>query len=153
MLGSGDGGLESGLLSAAARHPGKIGVITGYDEALAHLMQAGGDAILIPSRFEPCGLTQLYGLHYGCVPVVARTGGLADTVVDANDAALAANAATGILHQPGSGDAFKAAIDRAIELYGQPGLWRDMQKRGMRTDVSWDRSSALYADIYERLVG
>ena len=153
VLGSGDGGLESGLLSAAARHPGKIGVITGYDEPLAHLMQAGGDAILIPSRFEPCGLTQLYGLRYGCVPVVARTGGLADTIVYANDAALTANAATGILHQPGSGDAFKAAIDRAIELYGQPGLWRDMQKRGMRTDVSWDRSSGLYADIYERLVG
>ena len=92
--------LEGALLAAAARHRGRVGVVIGYDEALSHLMQGGCDAILIPSRFEPCGLTQLYGLRYGCVPVVARTGGLADTVIDANEAAVAAGVATGFQFAP-----------------------------------------------------
>ncbi|RUU49263.1 glycosyltransferase, partial [Mesorhizobium sp. M2C.T.Ca.TU.009.01.2.1] len=83
ILGSGDAGLEGTLLAAAARHRGRVGVVVGYDEGLSHVMQGGCDAIVIPSRFEPCGLTQLYGLRYGCVPVVARTGGLADTIIDA----------------------------------------------------------------------
>ena len=105
VLGSGDSALEGALLAGAARHRGKVGVVIGYDETLSHLMQAGCDGIIIPSRFEPCGLTQLYGLRYGCVPIVARTGGLADTVIDANEAALAAGVATGFqfdLAQPGS---------------------------------------------------
>ena len=85
----------------AARHRGRVGVVIGYDEALSHLMQGGCDAILIPSRFEPCGLTQLYGLRYGCVPIVARTGGLADTVIDANEAALSAGVATGFQFDAG----------------------------------------------------
>ncbi|MDF7762228.1 starch synthase, partial [Kosakonia cowanii] len=80
LLGSGDAHLEAAFLAAAARYPGRIGVQIGYDEPLSHLLQGGADAILIPSRFEPCGLTQLYGLAYGCVPIVAHTGGLADTV-------------------------------------------------------------------------
>ena len=88
MLGSGDPGLETTFRALAAEFPGRVGIVIGYDEPLAHLMQGGGDAILIPSRFEPCGLTQLYGLRYGCVPIVARVGGLADTVIDANIAAL-----------------------------------------------------------------
>ncbi|TIT48933.1 MAG: glycogen synthase GlgA, partial [Mesorhizobium sp.] len=95
ILGSGDAGLEGALLAAAARHRGRIGVVIGYDEGLSHTMQGGCDAIVIPSRFEPCGLTQLYGLRYGCVPVVARTGGLADTIIDANEAAVSAGVATG----------------------------------------------------------
>ena len=101
VLGSGDPALEGTLPRRSPReHPGRVGVVIGYDEPLAHLMQGGGDAILIPSRFEPCGLTQLYGLRYGCVPVVARTGGLADTVIDANDAALNAGVATGFQFTP-----------------------------------------------------
>ncbi len=101
VLGSGDAGLEATFLTLAAQHPGRVGVVIGYDEPLSHTMQGGGDAILIPSRFEPCGLTQLYGLRYGCVPIVAHTGGLADTVIDANLAALNAGAATGFQFTPG----------------------------------------------------
>lgn len=152
VLGTGDKALEGALLAAAARHRGRIGVITNYDENLAHLIQSGADAILIPSRFEPCGLTQLYGLRYGTVPIAARTGGLADTIIDANDAALGAGVATGILHDPGSGDALKAAISRAIDLFGSPARWQTVQKQGMRADFSWAHSSALYADLYRSLV-
>jgi starch synthase len=152
VLGSGDGAFENRLLAAADRHRGQIGVVTGYDEALAHLIQAGSDAILIPSRFEPCGLTQLYGLRYGNVPIVARTGGLADTLIDANEAAVAAGVATGIVHEPGSGDALKAAIARAFALYAERSAWQAMQKAGMTADFSWNRSSRRYAELYRSLL-
>jgi starch synthase len=152
VLGSGDSAFEGALLAAAHRHRGLIGVVTGYDEALAHLIQAGADAILIPSRFEPCGLTQLYGLRYGTVPVAARTGGLADTIIDANEAALTSGCATGILHPPASGEALKAAVSRAITLYGTPGVWAAMRKQGMRADYGWGRSSARYAALYRSLL-
>ena len=92
--------IENAVFEASIRHPGRIGGIIGYDEELSHLLQAGADTILVPSRFEPCGLTQLYGLRYGCVPVVARTGGLNDTVIDANAAALQAQVATGFQFAP-----------------------------------------------------
>jgi starch synthase len=152
VLGSGDSAFEGALLAAAARHRGLIGVVTGYDEPLAHLIQAGADAILIPSRFEPCGLTQLYGLRYGTVPVAARTGGLADTIIDANEAALASGVATGILHPTGSGDALKAAISRAVALFREPGVWQVIRKQGMRADYGWTRGSARYAALYRSLV-
>lgn len=152
ILGSGDHALESSLLAAAARHKGRIGMVVGYDEPLSHLMQAGSDAILIPSRFEPCGLTQLYGLRYGCVPVVARTGGLADTIIDANEAALAAHAATGIKFAPGSADALRSAIRRTVRLHTSVKIWGQLQKQGMKCDVSWGRSAERYAELYQRLV-
>ncbi|ATE65095.1 glycogen synthase GlgA [Rhizorhabdus dicambivorans] len=151
VLGSGDAAFEGALIGAAARHRGQVGVVTGYDEPLAHLMQAGCDAILIPSRFEPCGLTQLYGLRYGTIPVAARTGGLADTIIDANDAALSAGCATGILHPPASGEALKAAISRAIALHSSPDLWQAMRRQGMRGDYGWGRGSARYAALYRSL--
>eukprot|EP01037_Dinobryon_pediforme_P003616 gene3616-3663_t len=110
LLGSGDKALEAGFVAAASRHPGRIGVRIGYDEALSHQLQGGGDAILVPSQFEPCGLTQLYGLAYGCVPVVSRTGGLADTVVDANPAALAAGAATGVQFNAVTHEALRSSV-------------------------------------------
>ena len=115
-------------------------------------MQAGSDAILIPSRFEPCGLTQLYGLRYGCVPVVARTGGLADTIIDANEAAIAAQAATGIKFVPGSADALRSAIRRATRLHRSAKIWSQLQKQGMKSDVSWGKSAERYAELYQRLV-
>jgi starch synthase len=152
LLGSGDAGIVSGLQAAAARHPGRMGVRFGYDEALSHLMQAGGDAILVPSRFEPCGLTQLYGLAYGCVPVVARTGGLADTVIDANLAALSAGVTTGIQFSGVTYPALAAAISRAVALYHQPDVWRAIQRSGMKADFSWNNSGKAYADLYQSLV-
>ena len=153
VLGSGDAGLEGALQAAAARHPGKVGMVVGYDESLSHLIQGGADAILIPSRFEPCGLTQLYGLRYGCVPVVSRVGGLADTVIDANEAALEAGVATGLQFSPVNSDAFGDAIHRAITLYGHEEVWKKMQRRGMKSNVSWDLSAQRYADVYAALLG
>jgi starch synthase len=152
MLGSGDAAIEDGFRAAAARHPGRVGVRIGYDEALSHRMQGGGDAILVPSRFEPCGLTQLYGLAYGCVPVVARTGGLSDTVIDANPAALGAGVATGIQFNGVHYHALSAAISRAVALYHQPAAWRAMQRNGMKADFSWGASGKAYADLYAQLV-
>jgi starch synthase len=152
LLGSGDKALEAGFAAAAARHPGRIGVRIGYDEACSHRLQGGGDAILVPSRFEPCGLTQLYGLAYGCVPVVARTGGLADTVIDANLAALATGAATGVHMAAVTGEALAEAIERTVALHRDPATWQAIQRAGMKCDFSWGRSGKAYADLYASLV-
>lgn len=148
VLGSGERGFEAGFAAAAAAHPGRVGLVTGYDEPLSHLMQGGGDAILVPSRFEPCGLTQLYGLRYGAVPVVARTGGLADTVIDANPAALAVGAATGFQHDPGEAAALADAIGRACGAFADRAQWAAIRDAGMRQPVGWDRSAAAYAALY-----
>ncbi|HEY8594057.1 MAG TPA: glycogen synthase GlgA [Devosiaceae bacterium] len=153
VLGTGEADLEQGLLAAQERHRGKVGVILGYDEGLSHLVQGGADAILIPSRFEPCGLTQLYGLRYGCVPVVAHTGGLADTVIDANEAAVAAGVATGVQFSPITGPALSDALRRTVKLYHDQKVWRRLQRCGMKSDVSWDASASRYADLYRGLLG
>ena len=115
-------------------------------------MQAGADAILIPSRFEPCGLTQLYGLRYGCIPVVARTGGLADTVIDANEAALAARVATGFQFTPITTEGLRQALRRVFKAYREPKVWARLQNQGMKSDVSWERSAERYADLYSSLL-
>ncbi len=153
VLGSGDPAIENGFAGAALRHPGKVGVQIGYDEALSHLIQGGSDAILIPSRFEPCGLTQLYGLRYGCIPVVSRVGGLADTVIDANEAAVEAGVATGVVFSPATEEALGEAIRRTIALYARPKVWHKMQRRGMKSDVSWELSAEKYAGLYGKLLG
>ena len=133
LLGTGEPALEARFRAAAARHHGKIGVAIGYDENLSHLLQGGADAILIPSRFEPCGLTQLYGLAYGCVPVAMRTGGLGDTIIDANEAALASGVATGILFDGvTAAKVWPRPCSRTMALYAQPDVWRRMQQQGMR---------------------
>src|SRR5581483_8822084 len=152
LLGTGEQALEARFRAAASRHHGKIGVAIGYDENLSHLLQGGADAILIPSRFEPCGLTQLYGLAYGCVPVAMRTGGLGDTIIDANEAAVASGVATGVLFDDLSADPLEQALRRAIALYAQPDVWRRMQQQGMAADFSWRRSGARYANLYNSLV-
>lgn len=152
VLGSGERDLEAGFTAAAAAYRGHVGVVTGYDEPLSHLCQGGGDAILIPSRFEPCGLTQLYGLRYGTLPVAARTGGLGDTVIDATPMAVRSKAATGVLHAPDSADALARAIDRACDLFADRSVWRQMRRTAMKQDVSWDASAADYAGLYREMV-
>jgi starch synthase len=153
VLGSGDAEIENGFAGAVMRHPGKVGFTRGYDEPLSHLIQGGADVMLVPSRFEPCGLTQLYGLRYGCVPLVSRVGGLADTVIDANEAAIEAGVATGIVFAPAEQWAFRDALMRAVRLYERPRVWRKMQRRGMKSDVSWDASAEKYAKLYKKLLG
>jgi len=153
LLGSGDTALEGAFLAAAEAHRGRVGVRIGFDEALSHRMFGGADAILIPSRFEPCGLTQLYGLRYGCVPVVARVGGLADTVIDANAAAVEAGVATGIQFGPVTVAALEGAIARAASLFADRAAWAAMQRAGMRADLSWRRRAAAYAAVFRAAIG
>jgi len=152
VLGTGEPGLEAGFRAAAAAHPGQVGALITYDEPIAHQIQAGADALIVPSRFEPCGLTQLCALRYGAVPVVARVGGLADTVIDATPMSLASGAATGVQFAPVEVQMLENAIRRTLDLYRAPQAWRRLQENGMRTDVSWARSAALYAELYAGLI-
>ncbi len=152
VIGTGDPDLEAAFRAAATTHPGRVGVIIGYDERIAHLMQAGADSILVPSRFEPCGLTQLYALRYGSPPVVARTGGLADTVIDANEAAIAAGAGTGFQFAPVEAGPLADALDRACDAFAKPALWGALMRRAMRHPVGWEVSAARYAALYARMV-
>ena len=152
VLGSGDADLETGFQAAASDNPGRVGVVIGYDEPLSHLMQAGADSILVPSRFEPCGLTQLYGLRYGTLPLVARTGGLADTVIDANEAALQAGVATGFQFSPIAAAPLADAIDRACDAFADKKLWAAMVRRAMRHPVGWETSAAAYAKTYAEMI-
>jgi starch synthase len=148
VLGAGERALEEGFAAAAASYPGRLGVFIGYDEGLAHLVQGGCDALLVPSRFEPCGLTQLCAMHYGAVPVVARVGGLADTVVDASAAALASGEATGVQFAPVTRNALEGGILRAAELWRDKALWRQLQASGMAARVDWRGPARDYAQVY-----
>jgi starch synthase len=151
VLGAGESGIEAGFRAAAVAHRGRIACNIGYDEGLAHLMQGGVDTLLVPSRSEPCGLTQLAALRYGTVPVVARVGGLADTVADANPEARGVAMGTGIQFQPTTLPALESAIKRVNALYHQPTSWRQLQTNGMATDVSWRPSARRYAALYRGL--
>ncbi len=151
IIGQGDRPMERAVRDAVTAYPGRVGCVIGYDEELGHLLQAGADALLLPSRFEPCGLTQLYALRYGCVPVVARVGGLSDTVIDANEMARAEGIGTGIQFHPPTVEMLESAALRVAALWKKPALWRRIQRNGMRTDVSWRRSARLYAELYREL--
>jgi starch synthase len=151
LLGSGDPDLEAAYQTAANSHRSQIGVVIGYDENLAHLIQAGADALLVPSRFEPCGLTQLCALRYGAIPIVSRVGGLADTVIDANETAVAADGATGIQFWPVSSESLAGAVRRAKALFHNKPVWQRMQKNGMNVDVSWRNPARQYAGLYRKL--
>lgn len=152
VLGAGEHGMERAFVDAAAAHAGSVAVHIGYSEPLSHVMQAGADAILIPSRFEPCGLTQLYGLRYGTIPVVARTGGLADTVIDANDASVRAGVATGIQFAPVTAAGLGFAVERLFDLFHNKKLWRAVQARAMAHPVGWEDSAPDYAALYRDLI-
>jgi starch synthase len=151
VLGSGDPGMEAAMRNLAARFPGRVAAKIGYDEAMSHRLFAGADAVLVPSRFEPCGLTQMYGLRYGTVPVVSLVGGLADTVIGASPATLATGAATGVTFHPVDVLAFRQALATVLELYGQPKLWAKLRANAMAHPVGWETSAAAYARLYERL--
>ncbi len=151
ILGAGDQSMERAFVDAAAANPGAVAVHIGYSEPLSHAMQAGADAILVPSRFEPCGLTQLYGLRYGTIPVVARTGGLADTVIDANDASVRAGTATGIQFAPVSAGGLGFAIERLFDLFHNKKVWRALQSRAMAHPVGWEDSAPDYVALYREL--
>lgn len=148
VLGTGDRALENEFQRAAETYPEDIGVKIAYDEDLAHVMQGGADAILIPSRFEPCGLTQLCAMRYGCLPVVSRVGGLADTVIDANAAAISAGAATGIQFSPVNAGAIADAVHRLVRLYEDKKIWRRMVRNAMRQPVGWSASASAYLSLY-----
>jgi starch synthase len=151
LLGSGDHALEDLFASAARRNPGRVAAHLGYDESLAHLTQGGADALLVPSRFEPCGLTQLCALRYGAIPVVAHVGGLADTIIDANEAALSAGAATGLQFVPVTREGVELAVERALALWRDGATWRRMQNRAMACDVGWEAPARRYAALYRAL--
>ncbi|MGH7114726.1 MAG: glycogen synthase GlgA [Stellaceae bacterium] len=151
LLGAGDLDLERGFTAAAQTHRGRVGVELGYDEALSHLIMAGADALLMPSRFEPCGLTQLYALRYGTLPLVRRVGGLADTVVDANAMSLADGTATGFAFDEESAQGLSAAIARAAAWYGEPAIWQRMIRRAMTRDFSWEAAARQYLALYREL--
>ena len=138
-------------MALAAAHPGTIAVRLGYDEALAHRIYAGADLFAVPSRFEPCGLSQLYALRYGALPVVRRTGGLADTVQDADAAALAEGRATGFVFDDASAEALAGTLSRAIALWHEPAHWRQVTRAAMRADFSWDVAAAQYVALYREL--
>ncbi len=151
VLGSGDPGMEGAMRNLAARFPGRVAVRIGYDEGLSHRLFAGADAVLVPSRFEPCGLTQMYGLRYGTLPVVSLVGGLADTVIGASPATLAAGAATGVTFHPVDTLAFGQAMAQLLDLHRQPKLWAKLRANAMAHPVGWETSAAAYASLYERL--
>jgi starch synthase len=148
LLGAGERELEDGFRKAASAHPSQVAAVFGFDEALAHQIQGGCDALLVPSRFEPCGLTQLCALRYGAVPVVARVGGLADTIIDANEMAVGAGVATGVQFAPVSQLMLEAALARTAALWRDKVTWSALQRNGMTSDVGWGRPAKHYAALY-----
>ncbi|HLS87856.1 MAG TPA: glycogen synthase GlgA [Burkholderiales bacterium] len=142
ILGAGERRHEAALRALAARHAGRVAVHIGFDEPLAHLIEAGADLFLMPSRFEPCGLNQLYSQRYGTPPVARATGGLADTIEDGQ---------TGFLFEPQSAEALVEAVRHALAVRAQPHAWRAVQLAGMARDASWSTAARRYADLYRRL--
>jgi starch synthase len=149
-LGSGETRFEDLWRSLAARHPDRVSATIGFDERLAHYIEAGSDMFLMPSRFEPCGLNQLYSLRYGTVPVVRATGGLDDTVTDVDESG---SKGTGFKFRDYTPAALLSALTRALAAYQNPAAWQQIQKRGMREDHSWDASAAEYVKLYVGMRG
>lgn len=151
VLGAGDAVLQQGFLAAAAEHHGRVGVQIGYHEAFSHRIMGGADVIMVPSRFEPCGLTQLYGLKYGTLPLVRRTGGLADTVADCSLENLADGVASGFVFSDSNVASLASAIRRVFVLWSRPSLWRYVQRQAMAQDFSWSIAAQTYRVLYQGL--
>ncbi|CUU16216.1 Glycogen synthase ADPglucose transglucosylase EC 24121 CDS [Bradyrhizobium sp.] len=152
LLGSGDRDLQDRYQAVARANPGRIGVVIGYDEILAHLIQAGSDALIVPSRFEPCGLTQLYALRYGAVPIVSRVGGLEDTIVDIGESNTSDRDATGFKFAPVTVEALTGTLRKANTAFHNKATWRRLQLSGLATDVSWRNRAGDYAVLYRDLM-
>lgn len=152
VQGTGDAAIEAALREAAQVHAGRVAARLEYDEARAHRIIAGADVTLVPSRFEPCGLTQMYGLRYGTLPLVRRVGGLADTVVDASEDNLRNDQATGFVFDAATPSALEGAIERAAKLYRTPKTWRQLRLRAMAQDFTWQRSATQYLQLYREAI-
>ena len=148
LVGSGDPEIERHLLELRDSYPANVFVHIGYDEDLAHLLEAGSDSFIMPSRYEPCGLNQMYSLRYGTPPVVRNTGGLADTVVDASDENIENGTATGFVFDHADDASLRDALDRAVDLFGKRRRWMQLIKQGMRQDWSWEKSAQRYLSLY-----
>jgi starch synthase len=153
VLGSGDAALEAAFRAAAVRHPTRVALRQGYDEALSHRIFAASDVTLVPSRFEPCGLTQMYALAYGSLPLVRRTGGLADTVVDCTLEDLADERATGFVFERFEPGDLQRALRRAFTLWQRPREWKLVQRRGMAQRFGWNEAARRYLDLYDAVLG
>lgn len=151
ILGQGDPALESQFRDAAQHYPGRLAVRIGYDESLAHRLHAGADLLLHPCRFEPCGLTPLYAMRYGTLPIVRQVGGLADTIVDATEWTIHAGSATGFAFREPTASAMLDCLDRALAFCSQPVAWRKMQNRAMSREFGWEASARRYLAIYRKL--
>jgi starch synthase len=151
ILGTGNPATEDALRRMAAAFPGTIDLVIGFDEGLAHLLLAAADIALVPSRYEPCGLTQLYAMRYGTIPVVRATGGLADTVVDASPAALGEGTASGFVFELFNTAALDHAVSRALDAHADRPLWTGLVRQVMQRDWSWEASGRAYMQVYERM--
>jgi starch synthase len=149
LLGSGEARYEAFFARAAARYPAKFAVRMGYDETLAHQVEAGADIFLMPSHYEPCGLNQMFSLKYGTIPIVRAIGGLKDTVEDYDSAT---GTGTGFTFVPYDSQELLGAIDRALQVYREKHLWTALQRRAMNKDFSWARSAQMYDELYRQLV-
>jgi len=152
VLGAGERALEEALQALARAHPRSVAVRVGFDERLAHLIEAGADAFLMPSRFEPCGLNQMYSQRYGTPPVAHATGGLNDSVVDCTPATLADGTATGFLFREPTADALASAVERALSAHRDAATWQALQRNGMARNFGWGASAARYVELYRSLV-
>lgn len=152
LLGSGDATIQTNALALARKFPGQVATVVGFDESLSHLIEAGADMFLMPSRFEPCGLNQMYSQHYGTPPIVHATGGLVDSVVDCNKASLAKGLSSGFIFNKMSAHELLICIQRALQVYHDKKTWATVQMNGMNKDFGWQRSAAKYHEIYESLI-
>ncbi len=149
VLGSGDERIQKAILRAVERHPGRVRLEIGFNEPMAHRIMAGVDIFLIPSQYEPCGLTQMYALKYGTVPVVRATGGLEDTIASFDPEKGEGN---GIKFGPYESEAFLAAIRESVDLFQDSEKWKRLVANGMKADFSWDHSALKYLDIYRSIL-